>query len=587
MKRLLTVLVSVCCVLAAAAQDVVVAGSETQLNSEYQAAISQYLETEVAARQKQMQRRAEQWLVALPNNEKLYDETYISVGARIGEGLTPEGVPEKNLVFDIAYGCKHLEGWTDDYPLGVYAWDSSNSVRAICRLTKMFVEGMMDDWFRAGKRVSVRITSTTDGTELAGTIAYGGEYGDFRYMPTTFNGERLRVSVDAATGINNNCQLAYIRAQSVRWFLENNVRNLGRTVNDYEFTTRSFADTGAHYRRSSIELTVHDAFRETIDLMTADKIQDDYVDFNIPQAMSTYENAYVLVVANEDYDAAFLPSVPFAGNDGEMVRRYFVRALGVPERQVKLLKNASKDEILREGVHWLTDLAQAVATKNGDQTEAQADVFIYYAGHGYTDFNDVSYLVPNRINVDGIKSLGGKKKGCFGSKKKSQPVTKQDIALGGKESGRLTKELLSIEALLGAFKGYPVRNLTMVVDASFDGRQRNGGPMLRADRKVDPKAKKRKRKMNLRSDAVVLLAADFDKTAYAFDAQHHGFLTYFLLKEVKGMAGAFENYTYQDIYESVERKLNKESALQGRWQEIGGVAGGKYKEAWRQLKIKN
>lgn len=562
--------------------------AESRLNSEYQAAIDDYLRQEVAGRQKQMQRRAEQWLIALPNNEKLYDETYISVGARIEDAVLDDGTTEKNLVFDISYNCRHLEGWTDDYPLGVYAWDSSNSVRAICRLTKMFVEGMMDDWFRAGKRVDAKIYATTDGTDLAGTIAYGGEYGEFRYCPTTFNGERLRISVDASTGIQNNCQLAYIRAQSVRAMLEKQVRNLGRTVNSFEYVTRSYADTGAQYRRSSIELTVHDAFRETIDLMTADKIQDDYVDFNIPQATSTYENAYVLVIANEDYDHAFLPSVPFASNDGEIVRRYFVRALGVPERQVKVLNNASKVEIMNEGVHWLTDLAQAVATKQGEETVPQANVFIYYAGHGYTDFDNVSYLVPNKLNVDDIKSLSGKKGGCLCGKKKKKAaaVTKQDIALSGKESGRLTKQLLGVEELCNAFKGFPVKNLTVIVDASFDGHQRSGGPMLRADRKVDSTAKKRKRKANLRSDAVVLLAADFDKTAYSFDAQHHGFLTYFLLKEVKGMAGSIESYTYQDIYESVERKLNKESALQGKWQEASGLAGGKYKDAWRTQRVK-
>ena len=586
MRRQILFLFCALCAYQAVAQNVV-PSSESRLNSEYQAAIDEYLRQEVAGRQKQMQRRAEQWLVALPNSEKLYDETYISVGAKIVEGETENGVREKNLVFDISYNCRHLEGWTDDYPLGVYAWDSSNSVRAICRLTKMFVEGMMDDWFRAGKRVSAKIYATTDGTELVGRIPYAGEYGEFRYCPTTFNGERLRISVDAATGIENNCQLAYIRAQSVRSMLERQVRNLGRTVNEFEYVTRSYADTGAQYRRSSIELTVHDAFRETIELMTADKIQDDYVDFNIPQATGSYENAYVLIIANEDYVHPFLPSVPFAQNDGETVRRYFVKALGVPERQVKVLANASKVEIMNEGVHWLTDLAQAVATKQGEETVPQANVFIYYAGHGYTDFNDVSYLIPNRMNVDDIKSLGGKKKGCLcGKKKKAQAVTSQDIALSGKESGRLTKQLLGVEELCNAFKGYPLKNLTVILDAGFDGKQRNGGLMLRADRKADGAAKKRKRKANLRSDAVVLLAADFDKTAYSFDAQHHGFLTYFLLKEVKGMAGNIESYTYQDIYESVERKLNKESALQGKWQEASGLAGGKYKDAWRTQRVK-
>ena len=126
---------------------------------------------------------------------------------------------------------------------------------------------------------------------------------------------------------------------------------------------------------------------------------------------------------------------------------------------------------------------------------------------------------------------------------------------------------------------YPVSRLTVIVDASFDGHQRNGANMLRADRPVvkDAKAKKAKRKANKNSDAIVLLAAAPDKTAFAFDAQHHGFLTYFLLKEIKSLASTsnFDTYTYQDIYEAVERKLNKESALQNRWQEITGYIDGK------------
>ena len=568
---------------------------EAQLNNEYQAAIREYLAQDVARRRATMQRRAEQTLTALPNAEKLYDETYISVKLQMVDALKEDGTPELNLVYDISYNCKHLEGWTDDYPLGRYDWDSSNSVRAVCNLTKAFVEREMSDLFGAGKRVSVKIFSTTDGTDLVGTIPYGGEYGNFRYMPVTFNGEQLRLSVDSGSGISNNCQLAYIRAQSVRHYLEQNVRNLQRTENDWQYVTRSFADTGAQYRRSSIELTVHDAFRETIDQMTADKIQDDYVDFNIPHSLTSYDNAYVLVIANEDYDHKFLPSVPFAGNDGEVVRQYFVKALGVPERQVKLLTNASKSEILTEGVHWLTDLSQAVATKSGDATVAQADIYVYYAGHGFTDFDGRAMLVPNKMDVSGIKSLGGAKKGC--GKKRAKAVTettKYDVALSRKEAQLLAQQCLPLDTLCSMLKGrgkretYPVNRLTVIVDAGFDGHQRNGALMLRSDRKVtvDAKGKKAKRKGNKTSDAIVLLAAATDKTAYSFDAQHHGFMTYFLLKEIKSMAGHLEDYTYQDIYEAVERKVNKESALQGKWQEIGGYVDGKYAGSWQGLKVR-
>ena len=565
---------------------------EQQLNSEYQSAIREFLSQDIANRQRTMQRRAQQLLLSLPNSEKLYDETYISIRTALVDGTRDDGTPELNYLFDISYNCRHLEGYTDDYPLGVFDCDSSNSVRAICNLTKTFIEGLLDDIFRPGKNVSVKIFSTTDGVELSRVIPYDGRYGNFRYMPVLFNNEHLRISVDTA-GISNNCQLAYIRAQSVRHFLQNNVRNLSRTVNDFSYVTRSYTDTGSFYRRSSIEITVHDAFREAIDLMTADKIQDDYVDFNIPQSSTPYENAYVLIIANEDYDHAFLPSVPFASNDGDIVRQYFVRALGVPERQVKVVNNASRAAIY-EGIHWLTDLSQAVATQSGGQLVPQANLFVYYAGHAFLDFDGNPYLIPNNLRLDGIKALGGKR-GC-GKKKTIVEPTAYDIALSRKDAALFARQCISLDSLCSALKGkgkretYPVNRLTVIVDASFDGHQRNGAYMLRSDRKVntDAKGKKAKRKANKASDAIVLLAAATDKTAYSFDAQHHGFLTYFLLKEIKSLAATsnFDTYTYQDIYEAVERKLNKESALQGKWQVISGFVDGKYAADWQHLHLR-
>ena len=565
---------------------------EQQLNSEYQTAIREFLVQDIANRQRTMQRRAEQILINLPNSEKLYDETYISIRTQLVDGTREDGSPELNYLYEISYNCKHLEGYTDDYPLGVFDYDSSNSVRAICNITKTFIESVLDDIFRPSKSVSVKIYSTTDGVELSRVIPYDGRYGNFRYMPVTFNNENLRISVDT-TGISNNCQLAYIRAQSVRNFLQHKVRNLARTTNDFSYVTRSYTDTGSFYRRSSIEITVHDAFREAIDLMTADKIQDDYVDFNIPQSLSSYEDAYVLIIANEVYDHAFLPEVPYASNDGDIVKRYFVRALGVPERQVKVLNNASRAAIL-DGLLWLTDLSQAVATHNGDVTVPHANLFVYFAGHGFLDFDGNAYLIPNNLRLDGIKALGGKK--SCGKKKKGVEPTAYDIALSRKDAALFAKQCISVDSLCSSLKGkgkretYPVNRLTVILDASFDGHQRNGASMLRADRKVvtDAKGKKAKHKANKSSDAIVLLAAEYDKTAYSFDAQHHGFLTYFLLKEIKGLASTsnFDSYTYQDIYEAVERKLNKESALQGKWQVIHGFVDGKYASDWQHLHIR-
>ena len=563
---------------------------EKTLNKRYYNDVRDSLQGEMLLKQREMQRFAQQSLASLPNDEKLYDESYISVSTELADRSGDGETNGFDLMYRLAYNCKHIEGYTDDYPLGTYDVDSSNSCRAICRLTKHFLENELHSLVSAGKEVEVTIFSSADGTEFSTTVPYNGQYGDFRYCPVVFNGEQLRVSVDRLTGITNNCQLAYIRAQAVRSWLEENVGVLRQTANNYRFVTQSYTDSSHvhYYRRSSIEIRVLDVERESVERSLADKRQDEYVDYNIRKTNMKNSDAYVLIIANEEYDNTLVPPVPYALHDGEILREYFVRSLGVPERQVKVLRNVSKSEIQEEGIHWLSDLSQAVAVKNGDAVAPLANLFIYYAGHGFTDLDGNAYLVPSSFRTDDIAALTVKRSdGCklFGKKKKKEADSvNYDIVLSKKECGKLTPRLLGVDELCNSFKNAPVKNLTLVVDASFNGTGRDGKNLFRVERKVDPK--KKKRKSNMRSDAVVMLAADFDKTAYAFDNQQHGFLTYFLLKEMKMQQDNIFSMTYQDIYESVERKLNKESALQNRWQEISGLAGGKYKDSWQHMKVK-
>lgn len=573
---------------------------EKSLNRRYQNEVRDSLTQVVAQRQREMQRTAEELLVALPNNEKLYDESYISVVAELVDTVYADGTLHLDLLYRMSYNCRHLEGWTDDYPLGAFDVDSSNSCRAICRLTKRFLETTLKDVATGGREVDITISSSADGTEFTTRMPYDGRYGDFRYCPTVFNGERVRISVDRNSGIGNNCQLAYLRAQSVKAFLEENIDALRRTRNNYRFITQSYKDSinTHYYRRSSVEMRFYDVFAGTVEQMVSDRMQDDYVDFNIPVTSRKNDDTYVLLIANENYGVSSqagasvrIPNVPYALNDGNIMRQYFIKALGVPERQVKLLRNATLQEIQQEGIHWLTELAQAVAVKRGEETVPQANIIIYFTGHGFTDLDGVSYLVPTGINADEIESLqpGGKKGGwsLFGCGKKDNDTAGYDIVLSKKETSRLAAQCLSLERLCSVFnaKVLPVKNLTLIVDASFDGNNRDGKPMVRSEREEDGK---KHRKPTLRSDAVVLLAADYHKTAFAFDLHQHGFLTYFLLKEVKLQRENIFNLSYQDIFEDVERKLNKESALQNKWQEAIGIAGGKYKDgSWRELKIKN
>lgn len=577
MKRILTVVFLVGTLLPLWAQV-----GEKSLNRRYQNEIRDSLAQVVAERGREMQRTAENLLTVLPNNEKLYDESYMTVEAELIDTVYTDGTLHLDLLYRISYNCRHLEGWTDDYPLGAFDVDSSNSCRAICRLTQRFVETTLRDVATAGREVDITISSSADGTEFTTQMPYDGRYGDFRYCPTTFNGERVRISVDRATGISNNCQLAYLRTQSVKAFLEENIEALKKTRNRYQFVTQSYKDSinTHYYRRSSIEIRFYDVFASTVQQMQQTRIQDDHVEYNIPVTSVKNEDMYVLIIANENYGSSttsvLIPDVPYALNDGELMREYLVKALGVPERQVKVLKNATMQDIEQEGIHWLAELSQAVAGKKGEETVATANILIYFAGHGFVDLDGVAYLMPTGINTANIESLQAGKKGNQGF----------DIVLSKKESKRLAEQCLSIEGLCSRFnaKVLPVKNLTLVVDASFNGTGRDGKPLVRSDRKDEGK---KRRKPTLRSDVVAMLAADYSKTAFAFDQHQHGFLTYFLLKEVKLQGDNIFRLTYQDLFEEVARKLGKESALQNRWQEAIGIAGGKYKEGWQKMKIYN
>ncbi|MDT3388049.1 MAG: caspase family protein, partial [Bacteroidota bacterium] len=524
--------------------------SEISVNSQYRDAIMNYLRQDIQQRQQIMAKRAEQILINLPNEEKLYDETFVTIKTDIAEALREDGRREYNYIFDISYNCKHIEGVSDDYPVGVYDYNASNSARAICNLTKIMVEEVSKDLFREGKSITTRITATTDDIEI-NHIPYNGEYGDFRYCPTNYNGENVRISVNKEEGITTNAQLAYLRAQSVKGYLEANVAPLRRATNKYEFITKTYDKEGSQYRRSSIEIIVHGAFDETMTEMNNRLINDEYVDFNIPvNEAGANANTFALIITNYEY-AKPLPSVPFANNDGEIFYQYCVKTLSIPERHVKLLRNANAEVIKNEGVNWLKDITVAL---NGE-----ANIILYYAGHGFTDAEYNPYIIPTDINSSVIKAFNGKT---------SLP---DEMRLKKCEAKNLIKQCISLDTICNSwFNRVKFKSLTFVLDAGFDGTQRNGHSLFTIKKSV-----KKMKGMRIRNDVVMFAAADWNKPAYSFDQQHHGFLTYFMLKEIKRTRGDID---YGTLFETIDRQLNYESSLQGKLQQPKMVLGNKAKE---------
>lgn len=212
----------------------------------------------------------------------------------------------------------------------------------------------------------------------------------------------------------------------------------------------------------------------------------DDVDINIPIANNMSNLTFAVIISNEKYQME--KPVQYAENDGKIFTEYCKKALGLPEKNVHFITNATLNNIKHE-IKWLQDV---IAVYNGD-----AKVIFYYAGHGIPDEqNKSAYLLP----IDG-----------YGS----------DVTTG-----------YALEDLYKALGCLPSKAVTVFLDACFSGAKRDGD-MLASARGVAIKVKQNYPTGNM----VVFTAAQGDETAYPYKEEGHGLFTYYLLKKLQETKG--------------------------------------------------
>lgn len=232
------------------------------------------------------------------------------------------------------------------------------------------------------------------------------------------------------------------------------------------------------------------------------------VDKNIPEAKSVdADNTFAVVIANEAYNKE--AGVPFAANDGKIFAEYCKRTIGLPETNVRLLTNATLNDMKHE-ISWLR---QVIDTRKG-----LAKVIFYYAGHGIPDEKDrQAYLLP----VDG-----------YGSD-----------ASTGYSLNNLYQELGNI----------PSKSVVILLDACFSGAKREGD-MLASARGIALKANRGEPQGNM----VVISAAQGDETAYPYKKEGHGLFTYFLLKKMQESKG---DVTLKELSDYLSEKVSQQSIV--------------------------
>lgn len=256
------------------------------------------------------------------------------------------------------------------------------------------------------------------------------------------------------------------------------------------------------------------------------------VDVNIPISDKKNPNTFVLIIANEHYE--FVDDVLFALNDGEAMREYCIKTLGVPERQVWFYKNASLG-IISGGVD---KMVQAMDIFD------DAKAIVYYCGHGIPDEKTGdAYLVP----TDG--------------------------------KGTNVATCYSLNKLYKTLSNSKASSVTYFMDACFTGANRDGS-MLVAARGVAREAKKE----TIEGNTVVFSAASGDETAMPYKEKRHGLFTYFLLKKIQETKG---NVNYGDLADYIKANVRKEAFLTNEKPQNPVIATStQVSDSWKATKLK-
>ena len=237
------------------------------------------------------------------------------------------------------------------------------------------------------------------------------------------------------------------------------------------------------------------------------------VDVNIPINNSVKSNTFALIVGNEDYSSFQIDldnevNVDFAANDAKIFKEYVVKTLGVPQKNVILITNATYGQMM-QGISKLNKLSEI--------SEGEAELIFYYAGHGLPDeITKEAYIMP--VDISGSNVTSG--------------IKIDDVY----------KKLLE----------FPNKKVTVFLDACFSGGARNQGLIAMRGVKIRPKENA------LFGNLVVFTSSSGNESSATLKEKQHGLFTYYLLKKLQETKG---NISYKELADFLNHKIKLESVL--------------------------
>ena len=149
---------------------------------------------------------------------------------------------------------------TEDFAPGKYHAEASGAASSMLKLVTEALQGDFAQYVRDGKKLAVTISGTADATPIVSRILYDGAFGDIVEVPIYENGKLVPMTIMDKDQISRNEQLAFLRAYSVKEFLNKNIAALQNMNQSYRYDINVAEGKGSEFRRISLEFNFIDAF---------------------------------------------------------------------------------------------------------------------------------------------------------------------------------------------------------------------------------------------------------------------------------------------------------------------------------------
>ena len=190
------------------------------------------------------------------------DKTSITIDTEIESDFDSDGNKIYNYNLGYQYDVSEGFSYQEDFGPGKFIVTESNAAMTMLEAIRTALAGDMKKYVDQAKSIEITITGSADAIPV-GRILYDGSCGEYVETPYYAKDELSSMTVTDETDIRNNEQLAFIRAASVKVWLENNVEELRANSAKcvYNYRTEVSDVRGGEFRRIIVNIKFRDAIK--------------------------------------------------------------------------------------------------------------------------------------------------------------------------------------------------------------------------------------------------------------------------------------------------------------------------------------